>query len=258
MSWYDDYEFPVPKTFFDDFSTRSPFVSKTWMALKGMKGHVLNIAPLESEIETNPKLIPPFLSEMNTKQRVRPGIRLMIPETNVTANLKNSISCREMSETSTSTNGSSRITSGALTAWMRRSVAFFAFWMRRVWRRTHFCFTVRIRAFLRESTDGLRNDGCTRKASSLRFSFAGPRSSSLSVIDDLVQNIDLAPTFIRLRAWMFPNLSTDAHCNPSFPKPVRRNGGKRFFINTLTEETSKNRVPTTCPGTKASETAGTS
>ena len=69
MSGYDDYEFPVPKTFFDDFSTRSPFVSKTWMALKGMKGHVLNIAPLESEIETNPKLIPPFLSEMTTKQR---------------------------------------------------------------------------------------------------------------------------------------------------------------------------------------------
>ena len=87
MSGYDDYEFPVPKTFFDDFSTRSPFVSKTWMALKGMKGHVLNIAPLESEIETNPKLIPPFLSEMNTNS-VRPGIRLMIPETSVTVNLK--------------------------------------------------------------------------------------------------------------------------------------------------------------------------
>ena len=37
---------------------------------------------------------------------------------------------------------------------------------------------------------------------------------------------------------------------PLFPK-LRRNGGKRFFINTLTEETSKNRAPTTCPGTKA-------
>ena len=69
MGGYDEYEFPVPETFFDDFSTRSPFVSKTWMALKGMKGHVLNIAPLESEIAANPKLRPPFLTEMSPKQR---------------------------------------------------------------------------------------------------------------------------------------------------------------------------------------------
>ncbi len=69
MGGDDEYEFPVPETFFDDFSTRSPFVSKTWMALKGMKGHVLNIAPLESEIADNPKLRPPFLTEMSPKQR---------------------------------------------------------------------------------------------------------------------------------------------------------------------------------------------
>ena len=169
----------VPKTFFDDFSTRSPFVSKTWMALKGMKGHVLNIAPLESEIETNPKLIPPFLSEMTTKQR-KAWHQAYDPRNKRYRELEKQHKLQEMSETSTSTNGSSRITSGALTAWMRRSVAFFAFWMRRVWRRTHFCFTVRTRAFT-ESTDGLRSDGCTRKASSLRFSFAGPRSSSLEL-----------------------------------------------------------------------------
>ena len=69
MKGYDDIEFPVPDTFFDDFSTRSSFVSDTWMALKGMKGHVLNIAPTEEEIDKNPKICPPFLSEMNLKQR---------------------------------------------------------------------------------------------------------------------------------------------------------------------------------------------
>ena len=65
---YDEIEFPVPNTF-DNFSTRSSFVSKTWMALKGMKGHVLNIAPTMDEINKNPKIRPPFLSEMNLKQR---------------------------------------------------------------------------------------------------------------------------------------------------------------------------------------------
>ena len=39
------------------------------MALKGMKGHVLNIAPTEPEIEANPKLMPPFLREMTAPQR---------------------------------------------------------------------------------------------------------------------------------------------------------------------------------------------
>ena len=69
MGGYDDVEFPVPDTFFDDFSTRSSFVSETWMALKGMKGHVLNIAPTKEEIDKNPKIRPPFLNEMNSKQR---------------------------------------------------------------------------------------------------------------------------------------------------------------------------------------------
>ena len=69
MSKYEDYEFPVPDTFFDDFSTRSSFVSETWMALKGMKGHVLNIAPTREEIEKNPGIRPLFLQEMNPSQR---------------------------------------------------------------------------------------------------------------------------------------------------------------------------------------------
>ncbi|MEO0413856.1 MAG: sulfatase [Verrucomicrobiota bacterium] len=69
MTGYDDMDFPEPNTLFDDFATRSPFVADTWMALKGMKGHVLNIAPLQSEIKANPDLMPPFLQEMTQPQR---------------------------------------------------------------------------------------------------------------------------------------------------------------------------------------------
>ena len=69
MTRYDDRDFPVPDTFFDDFSTRSSFVSKSWMALKGMKGHVLNIAPTQQEIKDNQSLQPLFLSEMTPSQR---------------------------------------------------------------------------------------------------------------------------------------------------------------------------------------------
>ena len=69
MGGYDDHEFPAPDTFFDDFSSRSSFVSETWMALRGMKGHVLNIAPTKTEIEANPKIRPPFLREMTPRQR---------------------------------------------------------------------------------------------------------------------------------------------------------------------------------------------
>ena len=69
MGHYDDVEFPVPDTLFDDFSTRRPFVSKTWMALKGMKGHVLNIAPTKGELAAKPEITPPFLKEMTGAQR---------------------------------------------------------------------------------------------------------------------------------------------------------------------------------------------
>lgn len=69
MNEYDDIEFPVPETFFDNFASRSPFVAETWMALKGMKGHVLNIAPTMEEIKKNPNIRPPFLREMNPKQQ---------------------------------------------------------------------------------------------------------------------------------------------------------------------------------------------
>ncbi len=69
MYGYDEVEFPVPDTFFDNFSTRSSFVSETWMALKGMKGHVLNVAPTKEEIDKNPKIRPLFLNEMTPKQQ---------------------------------------------------------------------------------------------------------------------------------------------------------------------------------------------
>ena len=69
MGGYDDYEFPEPNTLFDDYATRSPFVADTWMALKGMKGAVLNIAPSKRELEKNPEKRPPFLQEMSEAQR---------------------------------------------------------------------------------------------------------------------------------------------------------------------------------------------
>lgn len=69
MGGYDDHEFPEPETLFDNLKTRSPFVKKVWMFLHGMKGHVLNAAPIKAEIAANPKLMPPFLAEMTPKQR---------------------------------------------------------------------------------------------------------------------------------------------------------------------------------------------
>jgi arylsulfatase A-like enzyme len=69
MGGYDGIEFPEPTTLFDDFSTRSTFVAETWMALKGMKGHVLNIALSREELAGNREATPPFLLEMTETQR---------------------------------------------------------------------------------------------------------------------------------------------------------------------------------------------
>lgn len=69
MLAYDDVTFPEPETLFDDFSTRSPFVKDTWMGLKGMSGHVLNIAPSKDVLAKNPELTPKFLTEMTKAQR---------------------------------------------------------------------------------------------------------------------------------------------------------------------------------------------
>ncbi len=69
MSGYDDMEFPAPETLFDDYATRSDFVKDTWMALKGMKGDVLNIAPSKEILDANPDQRPKFLEEMTPDQR---------------------------------------------------------------------------------------------------------------------------------------------------------------------------------------------
>ena len=69
MGGYDDMEFPEPTTLFDDLATRQPFVADTWMALKGMKGDVLNIAPTKAELAANPDAMPRFLQEMTAAQR---------------------------------------------------------------------------------------------------------------------------------------------------------------------------------------------
>jgi len=52
---YEGVTFPEPPTLFDDYSTRQPFVSKTWMALKGMRGDGLGIGPTREEIAANPE-----------------------------------------------------------------------------------------------------------------------------------------------------------------------------------------------------------
>ena len=69
MANYDNVTFPEPETLFDDYATRQPFIKDAWMGLKGMKGHVLNIAPSKKQLADNPKLMPKFLKEMNAAQR---------------------------------------------------------------------------------------------------------------------------------------------------------------------------------------------
>jgi len=69
LASYDGVEFPEPPTLFDDYATRQPFVSKTWMALKGMKGDGLNIGPTEEELAADPTKSPNFLDMMNEEQK---------------------------------------------------------------------------------------------------------------------------------------------------------------------------------------------
>ena len=69
MAAYEDHEFPVPETLFDNYATRQPFVASTWMGLQGMKGHVLNVAPSKEELAADPDAMPKFLKEMTPTQR---------------------------------------------------------------------------------------------------------------------------------------------------------------------------------------------
>ena len=69
MGNYDDMDFPVPETLFDDLADKQPFVKDNWMALKGMKGDVLNIGPTAEEAAANPESMPKFLQEMTPDQR---------------------------------------------------------------------------------------------------------------------------------------------------------------------------------------------
>ena len=232
MGGYDEYEFPVPETFFDDFSTRSPFVSKTWMALKGMKGHVLNIAPLESEIAANPKLRPPFLTEMSPKQRkawhqaydprnkryreLEKQDKLKGDERNLYVYqrfIKDYVRCID-----------------GLDAQIGRILRF---WMRRIWRKTPFWCTVRTRVFSPENTAGLKNDGCMRKVSSLPFWCWPGVIEPGSVIEDLVQNIDLAPTFLQAAGLDVPKALHGLALQPLFsesgPKEWREEVLYQYF-----------------------------
>ena len=121
-----------------------------------------------------------------------------------------------MSETSMSTNGSSRIISGALMAWMSRSVGFSAFWMRRIWRgKTPFWCAVRIGAFSPENTAGLKNDGCMRKVSSLPFwSLAG-----------VIEPGNSSRTWSRTSIWLPPFFDRRTRCTQS---PARDGSAAAF------------------------------
>ncbi len=69
MDNYDGVEFPEPTTLFDDYATRQPFVRDTWMGLRGMRGHVLNVTPSKKQIAAKPELMPEFIKEMTPAQR---------------------------------------------------------------------------------------------------------------------------------------------------------------------------------------------
>jgi arylsulfatase A-like enzyme len=69
MGRYDDTEIAEPSTLFDDLATRLPSAKKVWMSLSGMKGHVLNIAPTKDEIAQDETRRPQFLTEMTPAQR---------------------------------------------------------------------------------------------------------------------------------------------------------------------------------------------
>jgi N-acetylglucosamine-6-sulfatase len=69
MQSYDGVAFPEPATLFDDYSTRQPFVAKTWMKLSGMDGAGLNIGPTREELAANPEKMPHFLEDMTPAQR---------------------------------------------------------------------------------------------------------------------------------------------------------------------------------------------
>jgi arylsulfatase A-like enzyme len=69
MGRYDDVEIPEPNTLFDDHSTRHESLGRVWMGVANMKGPILNIGPTAKEIAADPSKMPKALVRMTDAQR---------------------------------------------------------------------------------------------------------------------------------------------------------------------------------------------
>ena len=68
MGSYEGVHFAEPDTLFYDFATRQPFVSKTFMEIKGLKGIGVGIAPTAEEALAHPTKMPQDLKDMTPEQ----------------------------------------------------------------------------------------------------------------------------------------------------------------------------------------------
>ena len=69
MGSYDGMNFPEPSTLFDDYATRQPCVSKTFMGIKGMHGEGIGVMPTKEELAAQPGKMPKMLQQMTPEQR---------------------------------------------------------------------------------------------------------------------------------------------------------------------------------------------
>ena len=69
MGSYDGMDFPEPDTLFDNYATRQPCVSKTFMGIKGMHGEGISIAPTAAELAVQPGKTTKSLAQMTPDQR---------------------------------------------------------------------------------------------------------------------------------------------------------------------------------------------
>ena len=68
MNSHEGEKFAEPPTLFDDFATRQPFVAKTYMSIKGMHDFGIGIAPTAEEALAHPEKVPHDLQDMTPEQ----------------------------------------------------------------------------------------------------------------------------------------------------------------------------------------------
>ena len=68
MNSHEGEKFAEPPTLFDDFATRQPFVAQTLMAIKGMHDIGIGIAPTAEEALAHPEKVPQDLKDMTPDQ----------------------------------------------------------------------------------------------------------------------------------------------------------------------------------------------